>query len=343
MRGWLFVLMLCALGARPTPAAAWSHIVVVILENRDFGDIIGNPTDAPYINTVLVRQGTTLTQSLAIGHPSQPNYLRLFSGSDQGMEGHNGPVPGSLAPPDRPVTGEGLTTPNLGAAVLRAGGTYATYSESLTEAGDPLAYYGGGKGGQLYARKHNPGTNWIARQPQGNQVSAATNRDFSAFPAGDFDRLPTLSLVIPNQCNDAHGADGDCPSNMLTYKPLLRRADAWVQANLDAYAQWAPTHDSLLILTFDEGLVTVGAEPGNGPVYSRVATVLVGAGVPAAKLFGGTVTHYGLCAFIARTAGPGAEPPGRCADAEPMAQADALAVTLGVRIMPTGPARAPQR
>jgi phosphatidylinositol-3-phosphatase len=83
--------------AGTVPAAAtYSHVVVVIEENRDASDFIGNTASAPYINSVLVPQGTVLTNSLAIGHPSEPNYLQLFSGSAQGTQGTDGPVPGCL-------------------------------------------------------------------------------------------------------------------------------------------------------------------------------------------------------------------------------------------------------
>jgi hypothetical protein len=59
------------------------HIVIVIEENHDFAQIIGSP-DAPFINS-LAQQGAVMTASTAVEHPSQPNYLDLFSGSNQGV------------------------------------------------------------------------------------------------------------------------------------------------------------------------------------------------------------------------------------------------------------------
>ena len=47
-----------------------------------------NTTDAPYINNTLIgNSGLLYTQSYSPEHPSQPNYLDLFSGSDQGITG----------------------------------------------------------------------------------------------------------------------------------------------------------------------------------------------------------------------------------------------------------------
>ena len=58
------------------------HVVIVIEENHSYSEIIGSSA-APYINS-LAAQGALFTQSHATTHPSQPNYLHLFSGSNQG-------------------------------------------------------------------------------------------------------------------------------------------------------------------------------------------------------------------------------------------------------------------
>jgi hypothetical protein len=56
------------------------HVVFVIFENTSAGSIIGNPS-APYFNQ-LASTGANFTNYFAIEHPSQPNYLDLFSGSN---------------------------------------------------------------------------------------------------------------------------------------------------------------------------------------------------------------------------------------------------------------------
>src|SRR2546421_7412766 len=73
----------CLLSAVPTPA----HVVVVVEENHSYDEVIG-VTDAPYINS-LANQGASFTNSYAVTHPSQPNYLALFSGSTQGVTDDN--------------------------------------------------------------------------------------------------------------------------------------------------------------------------------------------------------------------------------------------------------------
>src|SRR5437868_91448 len=72
---------------RPTRAAAGlprpDHVVIVIEENHSFQEIYNSPS-APNINS-LVPEGALFTQSFAVEHPSEPNYLDLFSGSNQGV------------------------------------------------------------------------------------------------------------------------------------------------------------------------------------------------------------------------------------------------------------------
>src|SRR5438093_9035376 len=69
----------CLLAPLPRP----DHLVLLIEENRGYSQIIGS-TSAPYINS-LAQRGALMTNSFAIEHPSQPNYLDLFSGSNQGI------------------------------------------------------------------------------------------------------------------------------------------------------------------------------------------------------------------------------------------------------------------
>src|SRR5207244_3685181 len=66
----------------PDPPAAASifrpdHIVVMMDENRTYGEIIGNTNDAPYINSLLPF-AANMTRSIAEQHPTDPNYLYFF-------------------------------------------------------------------------------------------------------------------------------------------------------------------------------------------------------------------------------------------------------------------------
>lgn len=194
------------------------HIVIVILENHQYAQIIGS-REAPYINALAKDSfSAVFTRHYIIEHPSQPNYLYLFSGSNQGVTDDEHP---RHAP---------FTTPNLGRQLFDAGLSYATYSEDL-----PFIGYNGNASG-AYVRKHNPSVNWMGSGK--NQIPVTTNLPFSSFPA-DYTQLPTVSIVVPNQLNDMH--DGS-----------VRTGDSWVKKHLDGYVQWAKNNNSLFILTFDE-------------------------------------------------------------------------------------------
>ena len=186
------------------------HVVIVVEENHSETNILGNP-DAPYINS-LANNNANFTQSYAVTHPSQPNYLALFSGSTQGVTDDSCP--------------HSFTTTSLGDELLAAGRTFVGYSETMPSAG----YTGCGSG--KYAAKHNPWVDFPTLQ------GAATNQTLSTLPT-DFTQLPDVSFVIPNLTDDMH--DG-----------TVAQGDAWLQANLGAYVTWAQTHNSLFILTFDE-------------------------------------------------------------------------------------------
>ncbi len=158
------------------------HIVVVVEENHSPGEIVGSP-NAPFI-TGLADQNANFSQSFAVAHPSQPNYLAMFSGSTQGITNDTCP--------------HSFTAPDIGSELPQAGMTFAGYSEGLQSIG----YTGCTSVG--YARKHNPWADFPA-------VPGSANQPFSAFPA-DYSTLPTLSFVVPNLTDDMHNgtvAQGD--------------------------------------------------------------------------------------------------------------------------------------
>jgi hypothetical protein len=71
-----------------------------------------------------------------------------------------------------------------------------------------------------------------------NQIPATTNQPFTSFPT-DYAKLPTVSIIIPNDNHNMH--DGS-----------IGAGDQWLKEHLDNYVQWAKNHNSLFILTYDE-------------------------------------------------------------------------------------------
>ncbi len=201
-------------GQPDRPAAATvprpDHVVVVMMENHSYADIIGS-SSAPYLNS-LAAGGASFSQSFGVTHPSEPNYLAIFSGSTH-----------SLTSDSCPHT---YTTQNLGSELITAGLTFTGYSESMPSNG-----YTGCTSG-AYARKHNPWVNFTSNVP------ASSNLTFASFPTS-YASLPTVSFVIPNLNDDMH--DG-----------TVAQGDTWLKININAYAQWAKANNSLLVVTWDE-------------------------------------------------------------------------------------------
>jgi len=275
-----------ASGAQAIPRP--DHVVIVIEENKAYQQIIGNP-EAPYINA-LAGSGALFTRSYAVTHPSQPNYLALFSGSTQDVR-------------DDRCLGT-LSGDNLASELLRKRHSFALYSESMPQAG-----YTGCAAGH-YQRKHNPAVNW-----QGVNVPSAANLPFAGF-ASDYAKLPTVAIVVPNQENDMH--DGS-PDNAIA------RGDRWLRENLDPYVRWARTHNSLLILTWDED---------DGSSGNRIPTLIVGARVrPGA--YAERIDHYSVLRTIAEMYG--LRPPGEAARA---AAITGIWASRGAATKPRAPAPA---
>ena len=192
--------------AAPLP----DHIVVVIFENKHRTSVMGSG-QARYLDK-LAAKGASMTHSYGVTHPSQPNYLALFSGSTQGVTGNGCPQHFRKAK-------------NLGHQLRKSGRSFVGYAESLPKTG-----FRGCASGQ-YLRKHNPWVNF-------GTLPASTNRPFTDFPR-DYRKLPAVSFVSPNMCHDMH----DCS---------IRTGDRWMKKHFDRYARWAQRHNSLLVVTFDE-------------------------------------------------------------------------------------------
>jgi len=191
------------------PPPAYDHIVIVVEENHSAYQLGG----CAYLNSLAAR-GTRFANMHALVHPSQPNYIALFSGSLQG------------------ITDDALHTisaPSVYDRLLAAGRSFYGYSEGLPSVGFT------GESDGRYVRRHAP---WVSF----TSVPGSANRPFTDFPSGaspDFTVLPSLAYVIPNLDHDMH--DGS-----------ITQGDDWLAQNLEAYASWATGHNSLLIVTFDE-------------------------------------------------------------------------------------------
>lgn len=74
-----------AAGSCGTTATAptYTHVIWIWMENHSLGDIIGNTSQAPYLNSLASECGLA-TNYHNITHPSAPNYLAATSGVSMG-------------------------------------------------------------------------------------------------------------------------------------------------------------------------------------------------------------------------------------------------------------------
>ncbi|MGW6361592.1 alkaline phosphatase family protein [Streptomyces sp. NPDC055092] len=206
-------------------------------------------SSAPYINS-LKTNGASLSASYALTHPSQPNYFALFSGATQGITDDSCYTPGFSS------------QPNLASELIAAGKTWGSYNEGLPSQGSTTCSSGD------YARKHNP---WFGF----SNVPTSTAKTFAQFPS-DYSTLPQVSFVVPDLCSDMH----DCS---------VSTGDTWLKNNLSAYATWAKTHNSLLVVTFDEDNRLAG---------NKIPTVLYGQQVTPGSTSSTTYNHYDVLRTI---------------------------------------------
>lgn len=199
------------LAAAPPAFPRIDHVVVIIEENKSPRQIVGNRS-APYINS-LIANSALFVNARAVTHPSQPNYMALFSGLvDTNKDG----CPAAGIPPN---------APNLASELIAAHHTFVGYAESMPSTGFTGCSYGN------YARKHAP---WV----QFHNVPSSDSRPLSTLTS--YDTLPDVAFIVPNLKNDMHSAS-------------IARADTWLKMTLSPLFSWGWSHNTLFIVTWDEG------------------------------------------------------------------------------------------
>lgn len=232
------------------------HIYVIVMENRGYSQVIGN-TAAPFINS-LASQYAVAAQYFAIAHPSQPNYLSMWSGSTQGVTDDG-----------RHDFSSGIT---LADQLELAGLSWHVAAQNVAlPCFNGSASEGGEDGSGAYARRHEPAISWTS--VSGNADRCARITDFTHFD-------PTLGdfwLIVPNLCNDMH----DCS---------IQTGDDFLKAFVPRITDSPEFADSLLVLVWDENDESVG---GN-----QVATIAISPLARAGFRSTTTHTHYSLLRTI---------------------------------------------
>ncbi|HEY3417365.1 MAG TPA: alkaline phosphatase family protein [Armatimonadota bacterium] len=208
--------------AGTAPAAkvpVFSHVMLIVLENHEYGGVIGNSTQMPVFNQ-LAGENTLLTHYYAVSHPSLPNYIALVSGDTQGIT--------------TDCTNCFVNATNLADLLNKTNLTWKTYQEDM-----PSPCFVGSA--STYAQKHNPFIyfNDLRTDAELCQANVVPLTQLDTDLANGV--LPNFSFIMPNLCNSAH----DCGLDV---------ADRWLGAMITKLTS-AKSYDanSLIIVTFDEG------------------------------------------------------------------------------------------
>jgi hypothetical protein len=246
-------------------AASASHVVVIMMENKEDTDVLGN-SSAPYENALARRYGLA-AESFAITHPSLPNYLALTSGSTHGITSD--------------CTSCSVPATNIANQLSNAGVSWKAYLEDY-----PGSCFAGATAG-LYAKRHDP----FIYYPDvaGNRSRCSRLTGFGALSADlRAHNLPTFAWISPNVCNDTH----DCG---------VGTGDAFLARTIPALlAELGPA--GFLVLTWDEGSSNAGC-CGGAASGGHIATIVAGPTVRSGTQQRAPVDTYGVLATIERALG----------------------------------------
>ncbi len=246
----------------PSPSSgipAFSHIYVIILENKEYSSIVGSRA-APYLNSLIGRYGLA-TNFYAETHPSEPNYIALTSGGLQGTS-----TDGTY----------NLDVPNLFDQIEASGRSWRLYAQGYPGncfkpyAADPVTDGPGAAGD--YVRKHNPAISYTSIS--GDPARCANITNFAGFDptAADFE------MIIPNEINDMHSSS-------------VAAGDAFLKLFVPEITGSPAFENSVVFITWDEG-------DSNAQGGGHIATIALSPGMASAARFDGPCTHYSMLRTI---------------------------------------------
>ena len=249
--------------AQTQPVNGIQHIIWLWFENREASQITA--TTAPYF-TSFAAANVNLTNFYGVSHPSEPNYLDAFSGSNQGVtdDGHY------TFPASRD---------NLAKQLAAAGKSWRVYVQDYPSPcfdGDSSTggIDGPGLAGQ-YVRKHNPVISFESVRLDATQCSYIQR-------LANFDPTVNFAFVVPNMTNDMHdGTTAQGDAFLQAFVPLVTASPDW--------------DHTLLIVTFDEGTTSIN---GGGHIYTAAAAPWLAHATVAT-----TYNHYSVLRTIEQVYG----------------------------------------
>ncbi|MEA2579983.1 MAG: phosphatidylinositol-3-phosphatase [Actinomycetota bacterium] len=270
------ILLLTGFAATsPAAHATGGRLVVIVLENKTYTKVMSAPLATPYIHT-LVTDGLLFTNYSAVASGSARDYRAMTSGL-------------TAAPPPTPE--------NIFKAIDASGGalSWVELEESMS------ANCSGASTGPvpgtthpLYTTMHDPA--YMFRANETCMTNAKPLTEDTLTPS----TLPSLTYLIPNQCDDMHTLPKNgatCPAfdGEYTATSPMKLSDDWLSR---VVPQLLNEPDITVVLTWDEGTRT----------NNRIVTLEVGNGVTPGTQDATAYNHYSLEAGMYAFLGLGTPP-----------------------------------
>jgi phospholipase C len=268
----------CGQSARRAPVI--HRVIVVVMENHSYSDIIGH---APFITSLAHRCGLANNYH-AVGHPSLPNYLAMTSGSTHGTTS-------DCTPSECPMPG-----PSIFSQVTNHHLRWRSYAESMPGSCDT------GSNG-LYAARHVPAVYYLRVRPTCHthvRASGAltTGRLHHALNSG---HAPSYMFVTPNLCNDMHDCSVSTGDTWLSrWIPMMTKSRAYRNGHTAILLVWdeggGDNQVPLIVVSPYTRAGTVSTRAMNHYSLLRASEHLLGFRryLGAANVFSGLATAFNL-------------------------------------------------
>lgn len=237
----------------------FSHIYVIMEENTNYEDVVGNTADAPYLNSLVQTYGFAANY-YGVTHPSLPNYVAATAGDFFGTH--------SDTPSQR------FDAKNIVDQLEAKGLTWGAYMQSMPSTGFTGDQYPA-TGSGLYVNKHNPFVLFsdVRSSPARLQKIKPMDQLAADLATGT---APNFVWLSPDQCNDMHGVSSSSstqygmpwcayPPNFVLNHPLIQQGDQYAkQLVTTIMSSKAWTNDSAIVITWDENESSGLSSPNRG-------------------------------------------------------------------------------
>jgi phospholipase C len=312
-----------SVAAVATGMPRYTHIFIIVAENKGYDLVIGRGSSAPNISRLAQQYGLA-SQFFAEVHPSEGNYVAMLAGDTLGIHDDDAYYckPGTrdtwcTKSHRSDYVDHTFTARSLMDQLQAHGLTWKAYMESLPEPGSlavrwptadkPVA----GVPQQLYAAKHNGFVNFRAVQQDPARSSKIVDFDalYRDLAAGG---MPNYAHIVPNQCDDMHGRDegADVPADCRkgNVHELIARGDRVIGdlvTRIMTSAVWRSPDNTAIVITFDENdkeerrgpdQGCCGNDPGSAANAGggRIPTVVITNHGPRGVIDDTPYNHYSL-------------------------------------------------